>query len=78
MNSMLVTGVTPSGRHAQTSVRPGSTSVRSPKKPTISSRVRAGTAAIAVFASSSSRAAWVRRRVPTACAGDTSAWEITR
>ena len=52
MKSEGVTTTSPSGRHAQMSVRPGSTSVMSPKNPAISSRVRAGTAA-ALTASSS-------------------------
>jgi len=35
MNSLVVSTVTASGRHAQMSVRPGSTRVRPPKKPVI-------------------------------------------
>jgi hypothetical protein len=45
MNSLVVVTVSLSGRQAQMSVRPGSTSVRSPKKPVISSRVRGRAAA---------------------------------
>jgi hypothetical protein len=43
MTSVLVVTVSPSGRQAQMSVRPGSASVRSPKKPATSASVRAGT-----------------------------------
>lgn len=54
MNSLLVVSVMSSGRHAQTSVRPGSTTVRSPKNPAISSRrtepgVRSGLLGTVVF-----------------------------
>ena len=45
MKSVVVTTVSSSGRHAQTSVRPGSTRVMSPKKRAISSGVRPGTPA---------------------------------
>jgi hypothetical protein len=54
MTSVVVVTVSPPGRQAQMSVRPGSASVRSPKKPATSPSVRAGTRWNALTASPSS------------------------
>ena len=43
MKPLVLAIVSSSARQAQISVRPGSTSVQSPKNPLISSRARAGT-----------------------------------
>jgi hypothetical protein len=42
MKSVVVATVSPSGRQARMSVRPGSTSVRSPKKPVIGTGLPVG------------------------------------